>query len=103
MDTPDLALQFSSSIQRLQWVGGRYLIAYSENDSEVQVFNTETEIVIRFRIEGAAKNGSMDPFQKFFAVSTCDGQVHIFEIPSEESEIRIGSLIKSIKISKQNV
>ena len=61
LDRPELAMQFQSRIQRLQWVGGRYLIAYSENDSEVQIYNTESEAVSRFRFEGTAKNGSMDP------------------------------------------
>ena len=76
------------------------MIAFSENDSEVQVFNTETEIVTRFRINGTAKNGSMDPLQKYFAISTCDAHVHIFDIPNEDAESRLGVLIKSIKIAK---
>jgi len=33
--SPYLAMQFQSRVSRIQWVGGRYVIGYSENDSEV--------------------------------------------------------------------
>jgi len=60
---PYLAMQFQSKVSRLQWVCGRFVIGYSENDSVVQVFNTETEAVLRFHLDEntTAKNGAMDP------------------------------------------
>lgn len=93
-------MQFESPVQRLQWVGGRYVVAYSENDSEVQVFNSENDSVMRFRLDSGvtAKNGAMDPLAKFFAVSTTDGHAYIFLIPNESSNI--GELVKKIKITK---
>ncbi len=100
LDMPELAMQFESPIQRLQWVGGRYVVAYSENDSEVQIFNTENESVMRFRLDSGvtAKNGSMDPLGRFFAVSTTDGHAYIFLVPTEGSNI--GEVVKKIKITK---
>jgi WD40 repeat protein len=100
VDMPELAMQFESPVQRLQWVGGRYVVGYSENDSEVQVFNAENESVMRFRLDSGvtAKNGSMDPIGKYFAVSTTDGHAYIFVVPSEGSNI--GEIVKKIKITK---
>ena len=47
-----------------------------------------------------AKNGSLDPLGKFFAVSSTDGNIHIFNIPSEGDDSNIGQLIKKIKVTK---
>ena len=96
-------MQFESPVQRLQWVGGRYVVGYSENDSEVQVFNSENESVMRFRLDSGAtaKNGSMDPLAKYFAVSTTDGHAYIFLIPNEGTNI--GELVKKIKITKLKI
>ena len=75
------------------------MIAYSENDSEIQVFNSETESVMRFRLDDGviAKNGSMDPLVKYLAVSATDGHVYIFNIPNEDSNI--GGLVKKVKVT----
>jgi WD40 repeat protein len=76
------------------------VIGYAENDSEVQMYDSETERVVRFRNEASAKSGSLDPLGKYFASTACDGQVSIFTIPSEDSESNIGELIKRVKATK---
>jgi len=93
-------MQFESPVQRLQWVGGRYVVGYSEKDSEVKVFNYENKTVMRFHLDSGvtAKNGSMDPLGKYFAVSSTDGHAFIFVVPSEESNS--GKIVKKIKITK---
>lgn len=61
LEAPVLALKFKSAVQRIQWVG-KYILAFSE-DSEAQLFNTETEQVVYFRPghEGSVLNGAIDP------------------------------------------
>lgn len=81
------------------------MIAYSENDSEVQVFNTETEAVLRFRLDSntIAKNGALDPLHKYLAITSTDGHVSIFTMPSQEDDSKIRVLIKKVKITKAKV
>lgn len=74
----------------MQWVGGRFVVGYAANDAEVQLFDTETERVARFRNEVSAKSGAIDPLGKFFASTACDGHLSIFTIPNHEEENRIG-------------
>lgn len=93
LSKPYLAMQFSSKVHKVQWVGGRYVIGYSENDNEVQIYNSENERVNKYLLEAAARNGALDPLGQFFAVSACDGQVYIFKVPEDDSESRIGELI----------
>ena len=102
---PYLAMQFSSPIQRVQWVGGRYVVAYAENDTEVQLFDTETERVTRFRNDagGSSKNGALDPLGKYFAITSCDGFLSVFTVPGPDEETNIGQFVKRIKISKANI
>lgn len=99
--SPYLAMQFSSKIQRIQWVGGRYVIGYPENDSEVQIFNTETETVLRLHLDNntTPKNGALDPLFKYFAVTTNDGHLEIFTLPDAEDQSNQGKAIKKIKIT----
>ena len=94
--SPYLAMQFQSRVSRIQWVGGRYVIGYSENDSEVQIFNTETEAVLRFHLENntTPKNGALDPLFKFFAATTTDGNLQIFAIPVGQDVSKAGQLVK---------
>lgn len=47
LNAPFLAMQFTSRIQRLQQVG-HHIIAIPENENEIQLFNTQSEKVIRF-------------------------------------------------------
>jgi WD40 repeat protein len=96
---PYLAMTFSSPIQRVQWVG-RYVLGYPESDSEVQLFDTESERVRRFRTEVSVKSGALDPLGKYFACTTCDGFLSIFSLPEEGSS---GELVKRVKVSKLNV
>ncbi len=93
-------MQFGSKVHKIQWVG-RYVIGYSENDNEVQIYNSESERVQRYRVEGAAKNGALDPLGQYFAVSATDGQVYIFKVPEDESQQ--GEMIKKIKVTKLKV
>ena len=61
------------------------MIGYAENDDEVQVFDTELETVWRFKSEGsgaAAKNGAIDPAGQYFAFTSCDGFLSIFQLPN---------------------
>ena len=76
----------------MQWVGGRFVVGYAANDAEVQLFDTETERVARFRNEvgASAKSGAIDPLGKYFVSTACDGHLSIFTIPNPEEESRIG-------------
>ena len=55
------------------------MIGYSENDEEVQMFDTETENVMKFRRDDSegqnmpVKSGALDPLGRYFAVTYCDG------------------------------
>jgi len=46
----------------------------------VQIFDTETEKVMRFKNpDGVSwKSGAIDPEGKYFAASGCDGKVTVF-------------------------
>ncbi len=92
--------QFKSPVQRLQWVGGRYVVVYLEKDSVVMLFNYENKSVMRFRLDSGvtAKNGSMDPLGKYFAVSSTDGHAIIFKTPRGLSNS--GEIVKRINITK---
>ena len=73
LQEPYLAMQFQSTVQRIQW-HGKYVIGYSE-DSHASIYNTESEKVIHAKPghEGSIKNGAMDPLGEYFATSGCDG------------------------------
>ena len=75
---PYLAMKFETAVQRIQWFG-KYVLGCAE-DSQVQVFNTETEKVMHFKPghDGSLKNAAMDPLGEYVATSGCDGMVHIY-------------------------
>ena len=87
----------------MAWVGGRYVLGISENDDEAQLYDSETERVIRFKNDAgvAFKYGAYDPQGKYVAISTCDGYVIIFSMP--ENEGNSGEIVKKVKITKQKV
>ncbi len=41
-------MKFQSKIQKIQWAGGKFILAFSE-DSEAQMYNDENEKVIHFK------------------------------------------------------
>ncbi len=45
---PKLAMKFNSKIQRIQWTGSKFILAFSE-DSEAQMYNEENEKVLYFK------------------------------------------------------
>ena len=45
---PQLAMKFNSKIQRIQWAGAKFILAFSE-DSEAQMYNEENEHVLYFK------------------------------------------------------
>jgi hypothetical protein len=98
--SPALGFNFTSSVQRLQWVG-RFIIGYPETDFEVQMYDTETEKVFKFKNEASPKSGALDPLGQYFASTALDGHLTIFKVPNEESESIFGTIIKRIKITKQ--
>ena len=72
-------------MSRLQWVSGRYVVAYSENDTQVQIYDVDNELVTRYAGDVPFKSGALDPQGEFFAATACDGQVHIFRVPGLDS------------------
>jgi WD40 repeat protein len=46
--------------------------------------------------EGSIKNGAMDPLGEFVATIGCDGQLHIYKLPTSDNEDVV--LVKKLKV-----
>jgi hypothetical protein len=58
---------------------------------------------VRYNIEGGtAKNGALDPLNKYFAVTSTDANIYIFSVPEGEDQSS-SNCLKKIKITKQKV
>jgi hypothetical protein len=72
LSSPALAFTFASNVQRLQWTG-RFVIGYPEIDLEAQIYDSETERVLKFKNESSVKAGALDPLGEYFACTATDG------------------------------
>ena len=104
LSEPLLALKFQSQVQRILWVGN-LLLAFSE-DSEAQLFNTQTEQVVYFKPghEGSVLNGAIDPLGEFVVTTGTDQHANIYRIVNSEGELQQSAeFVKKIKITREKV
>lgn len=78
----NLAMQFDSSVTKLEFVGAKHLLAVSE-DSAVQIMDLESGKVQSFRTgqhKGSVRNAAVDPLMDYLATVGCDGNLHIHSL-----------------------